>query len=61
MRKNFITNKKMNSNINIIYINHSEKKPSGGGKIIYKHSEIINSFKDEYSSEIVHIKKKKIK
>jgi len=59
MRKNFITNKKMNSNINIIYINHSEKKPSGGGKIIYKHSEIINSFKDEYSSEIVHIKKKK--
>jgi len=49
----------MNNNINIIYITHSEKKPSGGGKIIYKHSEIINSLKNIYSSEIIHIKKKK--
>ena len=49
----------MNNNINIVYITHSEKKPSGGGKIIYKHSEIINSFKNIYTSEVVHIKKKK--
>ena len=48
----------MNNNINIIYMTHSEKKPSGGGKIIYKHSEIINSFKNIYSSEVIHIKKK---
>jgi hypothetical protein len=38
---------------------HSEKKPSGGGKIIYKHSEIINSFKNIYNSEVIHIKKKR--
>jgi hypothetical protein len=45
--------------MNIIYITHSEKKPSGGGKIIYKHSEIINSLNNIYSSEIIHLKKKK--
>ncbi len=45
--------------MNIIYITHSEKKPSGGGKIIYKHSEIINSQKCKYNSEIIHLKKKK--
>ena len=49
----------MSKNINIIYITHSEKKPSGGGKIIYKHCEIINSLKNTLSSEIIHIKKKK--
>jgi len=46
--------------INIIYFCHSEKKPSGGGKIIYRHSEIINKIKG-FSSEVLHIKKKKIK
>ena len=46
----------MNNNINIIYMTHSEKKPSGGGKIIYKHSEIINFFKNIYSYEIINIK-----
>jgi len=49
----------MNNKINIIYITNSEKKPSGGVKIIYKHSEIINSINGEYSSEIIHINKKK--
>jgi len=51
----------MSKNINIIYITHSERKPSGGGKIIYKHCEIINSLKNTFSSEIIHIKKKKKK
>lgn len=44
---------------NIIYLCHAEKKASGGGKIIYRHSEIINNLKN-FSSEIVHIKKSKI-
>ena len=50
----------MSKNINIIYITHSEKKPSGGGKIIYKHCENINSLKNTLSSEIIHIKKKRL-
>ena len=29
---------------NIIYVTHAEKGPSGGAKIIYKHSQIINHF-----------------
>ena len=45
--------------INIIYINISEKGPSGGGKIIYKHSEIINNLKNNFTSQILHLKKKK--
>ena len=44
---------------NIIYITHAEKKPSGGAKIIYRHSEKINSIKN-FSSQVLHIKKKKI-
>ncbi len=43
---------------NIIYVSHAEKNPSGGGKIIYHHSEIVNNSKN-YSSQVVHIKKKK--
>ena len=43
---------------NIIYLSHAEKNPSGGAKIIYHHSEIINSFKN-FSSQVLHIKKKK--
>ena len=49
----------MSKNINIIYITHSERKPSGGEKIIYKHFEIINSLNNTFSSEIIQIKKKK--
>ena len=44
---------------NIVYICHSERGPSGGAKIIYDHSEIINSFKD-FRSEVVHFGKKKV-
>ena len=44
---------------NIVYICHSERGPSGGAKIIYDHSEIINSFKD-FRSEVVHFEKKKV-
>ena len=43
---------------NIVYLSHTEKKPTGGAKIIYQHSEIINKLKN-YSSEVLHIKKKK--
>jgi hypothetical protein len=47
--------------MNIIYLNTTEKKPSGGAKIIYKHSDRINSFKiKEITSEVLHLKKKKI-
>ena len=46
-------------NINIIYISISEKGPSGGGKILYKHSDIINNLKNSFTSQILHIKKKK--
>ena len=43
---------------NIIFLTHNENNPSGGGKVIYRFSEIINNFKN-FSSEIIHIKKKK--
>ena len=44
---------------NIIYISHAEKGPSGGAKIIYHHSEIINSF-NNFSSEVLHLKKNRL-
>ena len=43
---------------NIIYLSHAEKGPSGGAKIIYHHSEIINKIKN-FSSQVLHIEKKK--
>ena len=43
---------------NIIYLCNSEKGASGGAKIIYHHSEIINSH-NNFTSEVLHIKKKK--
>ena len=43
---------------NIIFFTHAEKRPSGGAKYIYKFSQIINGMKN-FSSEIVHIKKKR--
>ena len=43
---------------NIIYLCNSEKGASGGAKIIYHHSEIINNF-NNFTSEVLHIKKKK--
>jgi glycosyltransferase involved in cell wall biosynthesis len=44
---------------NVIFLTHAEKGPSGGAKYIYRFSEIINNI-DSFSSEIIHIKKKKI-
>ena len=43
---------------NIIFFTHAEKKPSGGAKYIYNYSQIINEIKN-FSSEVIHIKKKK--
>ena len=43
---------------NIIFLTHSEKKPSGGAKYIYNYSQIINEIKN-FTSEVIHIKKKK--
>ena len=46
---------------NIIYVLPAHKAPSGGSKVIYQHSELINKFKiDNVSSHILHLKKKKI-
>jgi len=53
--------KRTNSQINIIYLNISEKGPSGGGKIIYRHSELINKLENKFTSQVLHIKKKKYK
>jgi hypothetical protein len=46
--------------INIVYILPSSKKPAGGPKVIYEHSDAINKLKlRNVSSEILHLKKKK--
>ena len=53
--------KKANNPINIIYICTAEKGPSGGAKIIYNHSDHINKLNiPNVSSEVLHIKKKKL-
>ena len=47
--------------INIIYIAPAHKNASGGSKVIYQHSELINKFKiDNMSSYVLHLKKTKI-
>lgn len=47
--------------MNIIYLNTTEKKPSGGSKTIYKHSNIINNLKiKNLTSEVLHLKKTKL-
>ena len=43
--------------INIIYILPELKGASGGGKVIYNHSGIINSLKNNFKSQVIHIKK----
>ena len=43
---------------NIIYLCNSEKGASGGAKIIYHHSEITNNL-NNFTSEVLNIKKKK--
>ena len=50
-----------NSVLNVIYLNTAEKGPSGGGKTIYNHSHLINKLNiKNLTSEILHVKKKKI-
>ena len=50
-----------NSVSNVIYLNTAEKGPSGGGKTIYNHSHLINKLNiKNLTSEILHVKKKKI-
>ena len=52
---------KKKKKINIIYILPAHKSASGGSKVIYQHSELINKFKiDNVSSHILHLKKKRI-
>ena len=52
---------KKKKKVNIIYILPAHKSASGGSKVIYQHSELINKFKiDNVSSHILHLKKKKI-
>ena len=47
--------------INIIYVLPAHKSASGGSKVIYQHSELINKLKiDNISSHILHLKKKKM-
>ena len=47
--------------INIIYILPAHKSASGGSKVIYQHSELINKLKiHNISSHILHLKKKKM-
>ena len=45
---------------NIIFLVDAQKNPSGGGKVIYQYSNYINTLKN-YSSSVIHLKKKKIK
>lgn len=50
----------MNNKINIVYLLPVNKKPVGGAKLIYQHSEIINKIKfNQISSQILNIKKSK--
>ncbi len=47
--------------LNIIYLCTAEKGPSGGAKTIYYHSDLINRLNfNNTTSEVLHIKKKKI-
>lgn len=47
--------------MNIIYLNTTEKKPSGGANTIYRHSNIINNLKiNNLTSEILHLRKRSL-
>lgn len=49
-----------NKKLNIVYILPPSKKPAGGPKVIYEHSDIINKLQiKSISSEVLHLKKKK--
>ena len=44
--------------INIIYLLPEMKGASGGAKVIYNHSLILNRFKKNITSSVLHLKKK---
>ena len=44
--------------INIIYLLPEMKGASGGAKVIYNHSSILNSLDKDISSSVNHLKKK---
>ena len=44
--------------INIIYLLPEMKGASGGAKVIYKHSSILNNIDKDVSSSVNHLKKK---
>src|SRR6056300_875531 len=46
------------SKINIIYLIPELKIPTGGAKVIYNHSYILNKLNNKISSQIIHLKKK---
>ena len=46
------------SKVNIIYLIPELKNPSGGAKVIYNHSYILNKLNNKISSQIIHLKKK---
>jgi hypothetical protein len=47
---------KVKKKINIIYLSYYNNTPSGGNKIIYNHSELINKINLNFNSEIIHFK-----
>ena len=50
-----------NNSLNVIYLCTAEKGPSGGAKTIYNHSNLINKLNiTNVTSEILHVKKRKI-
>ena len=51
---------KLDKKLNVIYIVASEKGISGGEKVIYRHSEILNRHFKNITSEIIPLKRNKI-
>ena len=49
-----------NKKKNVVYIVASEKKISGGEKVIYRHSEMINKLFKDISSEIIPLRRSKL-
>lgn len=44
--------------VNIVYFLPEMKGASGGAKVIYNHSTIINNLEKNFSSEVIHLKRK---
>ena len=51
---------RINEKINVVYIVASEKNISGGEKVIYRHSEILNKVFKNITSEIIPLKRNKL-